>query len=100
LVRLADVPIYRSDAMTRHAESLQASSASAAPKAHIHPADLLDLGLAQGSTIKLTQADRAQAVLEVISDSAVARGVVRVPAAHSITAKLGPMIGVVTVEAA
>jgi NADH-quinone oxidoreductase subunit G len=100
LIRVADVPIYRSDSLARHAESLQATSASAAPKARIHPADLLELGLAQGSTVKLTQTDRAQAILEVMADPMVGRGVVRVSTAHPKTAKLGAMIGTVTVEAA
>ena len=100
LIRIADVPIYRSDSMARHAESLQATSASAVPKARMHPADLLELGLAQGSTVKLTQADRAQTVLEVMADPTVGRGVVRVATAHAQTAKLGAMIGAVTVEAA
>ncbi len=98
-VRIADVPIYRSDAIVRHAPALQETRASAAPKAWMHPEDVQRLGLADGARVKCRQG-RATAVLELASDHRVARGVVRIAAAHGATADMGPMIGPIDVEAA
>ena len=98
-VRVADVPIYRSDATCRHAPALQEAPASASPKARMNPADVQQLGLADGARVKCRQG-RASAVLELVSDHRVARGVVRVAAAFGATADLGAMIGPIDVEAA
>jgi NADH-quinone oxidoreductase subunit G len=98
LIRLADVPIYRSDALVRHAESLQQTRASAAPKARINPTDMQRLGLATGVKMKFTQEGAAAEVLELVADASVAQGVAVISAACAATKNLGPMIGPLEME--
>lgn len=100
LVRVADVPVYRSDAIARHAPALQEMRVSAPPKAWMNPADVQRLGLADGVKMKCVQGGRASAILEVASDACVAPGVVRLSAAHALSSELGPMIGPIELEAA
>ncbi|MEY3632216.1 MAG: dehydrogenase (quinone), subunit [Pseudomonadota bacterium] len=100
LVRLADVPIYRADSVSRHAEALQQTRASASPKLLMHPAEIDRLGLAVGSKVKCLQSGRAAAVVEVAADTRLARGVARLSAAHPISGQLGEMIGPIELEAA
>ena len=100
LVRVADVPIYRSDAIARHAPALQEMRVSAPPKAWMNPADVQRLGLADGVKMKCVQGGRASAILEIASDARVAPGVVRLSAAHALSSELGPMIGPIELEAA
>jgi NADH-quinone oxidoreductase subunit G len=100
LIRIADVPIYRSDVVSRHAPALQETRASAAPKALMNPADVSRLGLASGAKVKCTQYGRHSEILEIASDSRVAIGVVQISAAHRVSAGLGDMIGPIEMEAA
>jgi NADH-quinone oxidoreductase subunit G len=100
LVRLADVPIYRADSVSRHAEALQQTRASASPKLLMHPAEMDRLGLAVGSKVKCLQSGRAAAVVEVAADTRLAHGVARLSAAHPVSAQLGEMIGPIELEAA
>lgn len=100
LLRVADVPIYRSDSLVRHAESLQETRASAAPKARINPADLQRLGLASGAKMKCAQEASAAQVLELVADQSVAPGVALISAACAATKDLGAMIGPLELERA
>jgi NADH-quinone oxidoreductase subunit G len=100
LIRLADIPIYRSDAVVRHADSLQQTRASAVPKARINPADLQRLGLASGSKMKFMQEGAAAEVLELVADASVAQGVALISAACAATKNLGAMIGPLELEQA
>jgi NADH-quinone oxidoreductase subunit G len=99
-IRIADVPIYRSDAIARHAPALQEARASAVPKALMNPADVVRLGLASGAKVKCTQSGRQAQVFDVLADSRVAPGVVQISAAHPSTAGLGDMIGPIELEIA
>jgi NADH-quinone oxidoreductase subunit G len=100
LVRLADVPIYRADSVSRHAEALQLTRASGPPKLLMHPAEIDRLGLAVGSKVKCVQSGRAAAVVEIAAEPRLARGVARLSAAHPVSAQLGEMIGPIELEAA
>ena len=100
LVRIADVPIYRSDAISRHAPALQETRASAAPKAILNPADAQRLGLAAGVRVKCAQTARHGEIFEVAIDDRVAPGVVQISAAHRACASLGEMIGPIELEVA
>lgn len=100
LIRVADVPIYRSDAVTRHAPALQETRASAAPKAILNPADVQRLGLAPGVRVKCLQSGRQSEIFEVASDDRIARGVVQISAAHRASSHLGDMIGPIELEVA
>jgi NADH-quinone oxidoreductase subunit G len=97
--RIADVPIYRSDAVVRHAAALGQTRASASPSARMHPADLQEIGTVAGARLRFTQPGCAPADLPVVADPTVARGVVCLAAGHAVTAGLGPMIGPIALEA-
>lgn len=98
LVRVADVPIYRSDSLVRHAESLQQTRASADPKARLNPADLQRFGLVGGVRMKCIQDSHAADVFELVADPSVAPGVVLISAAFAATKNLGAMIGPLELE--
>jgi len=99
LQRIADVPIYATDALVRRATSLQLTVDARAPVVGL-PADLwAQLGLAAGAQVRVSQG-AAQAVLPARLDASLAADTVRVPAGHPATAGLGAMFGAVTVEKA
>ncbi len=88
LERVADVPIYRSDAIVRRAEALQQTNASKPPTARCHPDTLGQLGLSEGDTVRISTSHGA-VVLVATSDVTLARDCVRVPVAFEQTAALG-----------
>ncbi|MFA7623878.1 MAG: NADH-quinone oxidoreductase subunit NuoG [Pusillimonas sp.] len=97
LERVADMPIYRSDAIVRRAEPLQAAPASQPPVLRAHSATLASLGLAAGDSARVASA-AGQVVLAVQVDDGVAQGAVRVAAGFPQTLALGSAFGQVTVE--
>ncbi len=99
LQRVTDVPIYRTDAIVRRAEALQASQASRAPVARMHAQTLESLGLAQGATVRVKSAS-GQVELTAEVDNTLAAGAVRVSAGFAHTAALGSAFGQLNVERA
>jgi NADH-quinone oxidoreductase subunit G len=99
LERLADVPIYASDAIVRRSPPLQATADARPPRARVSPATAQALGLADGASVRVRQGD-ATALLDLQIDDRLADGVVRVAAAHASTATLGAMFGAIQVEPA
>ena len=97
--RVADVPVYFSDAMVRRAESLQQTSDAQAPKAVISQTLADTLGVVQGAAVKLKQGS-ASVVLNCAIDDGLPANVVRVAAGHASTAGLGAMFGAISVEKA
>jgi NADH-quinone oxidoreductase subunit G len=97
--RLADVPIYFSDALVRRSPPLQATRDAQPPKARVNARTLDTFQLAAGDKVRVRQG-QASALLELALDEALADGVVRVAAAHEATATLGPMFGPITLERA
>ena len=97
--RVADVPIYATDAIVRRAVSLQATADAAQPKAWLHSKELSKLGVQAGAQVKVAQG-QGSALLEVAADDGLPEGVVRVAAGHPMTAMLGAMFGTITVERA
>ena len=97
--RIADVPIYFTDALVRHAESLQRTRDAQTPKAWMPFAILTRAGVAAGDKVKVKQGS-AEAVLEAALDNALPANCVRVSAGHPATAGLGAMSGAMTVERA
>ena len=97
--RIADVPIYATDALVRRATSLQLTADARAPMASLPPALWSQLGLKEGDKVRIAQG-AAQAVLPAKVDETLAAGAVRVPAGHPDTAALGAMFGALTVEKA
>src|SRR5690606_38770692 len=99
LLRLADVPIYWTDSLVRRAESLQLTADARPPVASLHPATAAGLGLADGDRV-LVAMGAASVELPARIDPDIAERVVRVPAAHPLTAALGALVGPVTVTRA
>jgi NADH-quinone oxidoreductase subunit G len=91
------VPIHFSDALVRHAPSLQATKDAAAPAARMNTALLAKLGVASGGRVKVGAGGTAINLLAEL-DAGVPDNCVRIAAAHADTAALGPMFGSLTVE--
>jgi NADH-quinone oxidoreductase subunit G len=97
--RVADVPIYATDALVRRAAALQATHDARAPVVGLPSALWKQLNLAVGATVRVTQG-AASAVLPAREDMTLAPTAVRVAAGHTSTLSLGPMFGAIAVEAA
>jgi NADH-quinone oxidoreductase subunit G len=97
--RIADVPIYFSDAIVRRSTPLQETHAARPPKARVNAQTLQSFGVAAGDKVRVRQGD-ASALLEVELDESIAEGAVLVSAGHESTATLGPMFGPITLERA
>jgi NADH-quinone oxidoreductase subunit G len=97
--RIADVPIYSTDALVRRATSLQLTTDARAPQASLPTALWAQLGLNDGDKVRISQGS-ASAILPARVDATLAPTAVRVPAGHPDTAALGPMFGALTVERA
>ena len=98
LQRVADVPIYSSDAIVRRAGSLQQTRDAAAPRAWMNAALLAKLGLKDGQAVKVRQGE-GEAVVNAACDDRLPSDCVRLAAAHAATRDLGPMSGELSVEA-
>ncbi len=96
--RIANVPIYASDSLVRHAASLQMTADAARPVATLPAALWAQLGLAAGAKVRISQG-AAQAVLPARLDAMLAATAVGIPAGHPDTVALGAMFGAVSVEA-
>jgi len=97
LERLADVPIYSSDAIVRRSPPLQATADARVPQARVNAATARSLGVSDGDGVRVAQGEAA-AVLAVRVDAGLPDGVLRIAAAYAATAALGPMFGPVAVE--
>ena len=97
--RVADVPVYFSDAIVRRAESLQKTTDARTPRATMSAALANQLGVTTGDRVRVSQGTTA-IVIEAATDASLPDNVVRIAAAHPSTAALGPMFGVLTVEKA
>lgn len=97
LERVADVPIYRTDAIVRRAESLQQSPASAAPKARMNAETMGALALVAGNQVKVKSAS-GEVTLEVQQDDTLVNNTVRISHAFEQTAALGSAFAQLTVE--
>ncbi len=99
LERVADVPIYATDALVRRAEALQRTADARAPHAGL-PRDLWQrLGLQSGASVRVSQG-AASIVLPAVEDASLAGTAVRISAGHAGTAGLGAMFGPLNVERA
>jgi NADH-quinone oxidoreductase subunit G len=97
LERVAELPIYRSDAIVRRSEPLQASSSSRAPTARMNAATLASLGLAAGIRVKVATAHGA-VELETVQDDGLADRAVRIATGFPQTAALGAASGELKLE--
>ena len=99
LERIADVPIYSSDALVRRAPALQQTKDAAEPLAYMNPETLTALAIDSGGRVKVSQG-QGVSVLQACADTTVPPGCVRIAAAHPMTAALGDMFGPINVERA
>ena len=97
LHRVADVPVYFSDAIVRRAASLQQTRDAALPRAWMNAALLARLGLKDGQAVKVRQGE-GEAAVNAGLDDRLPRDCVRLGAAHPATRNLGPMSGELSVE--
>jgi NADH-quinone oxidoreductase subunit G len=95
--RIADVPIYATDAIVRRSGPLQATADARVPVAAVGPAMWAELGLVDGDRLEITGVDGTSTVA-VSRDASVASGTVRIAAGHPATTTLGPMFGAVRVK--
>jgi len=95
--RVADVPIYFSDAIVRRAASLQQTKDAELPRAWMNAALLARLGLKDGQAVKVRQGE-GEAEVSAARDDRLPRDCVRLAAAHPATRYLGPMSGELSVE--
>ena len=99
LERIADIPIYFSDAIVRRAKSLQLTADAKTPRARMSPALMQQLGIENGARVRVRQ-DDGEAVLHAQADGRLAENVVRIAAAHRSTASLGAQFASLTLEKA
>ena len=99
LERVADVPIYFSDAIVRRAHALQETTDARAPKVHISAVVARKLDVVDGAALKISQ-DAGSVVMQAVVDNTLPDTVVRVAAGHPETATLGAMFGPISVEKA
>jgi NADH-quinone oxidoreductase subunit G len=97
LQRIGEVPQYESDPIVRRSLPLKKTKYNIKPMARMSAAQLADLGLQEGDQVLVKQ-DKGSAVLTVKLDNHVAKGCVRVAAAHEDTIGLGDLMGDITVE--
>ncbi len=98
LERVADVPIYSTDATVRRAVSLQATSDARAPLVGVPSALWRQLRLEPGAKVLVGQGETA-VVLPAQEDAGLAPNAVRIAAGHPSTVGLGAMFGAITLEA-
>jgi NADH-quinone oxidoreductase subunit G len=98
LQRVADVPIYSTDALVRRAIALQKTRDAATPCVTLRGSELQKLGVQPGDFVKVSQG-KATVRLEAQVDDGLPAGVARVAAGHPATAELGAMFGTIAVEA-
>jgi NADH-quinone oxidoreductase subunit G len=95
--RVADVPLYLSDAIVRRAESLQQTTDARTPHAVLSVVLAEKLGVRSGDKIRVSQGTTT-IVIDCGTDGGLPDNVVRIAAAHASTAALGPMFGALSVE--
>jgi NADH-quinone oxidoreductase subunit G len=97
LQRIGEIPQYQSDSVVRRSPPLQKSKYTAKTVAGMHSMQLAALGLQDGDIVLVTQGG-GSATLTARADGRVAPGCVRIAGGNALTAALGDLMGVITVE--
>jgi len=95
--RVADVPLYFSDALVRRSPSLQATLDAAAPVARLNAATLARFGVVDGAEIVVKQGEGSVKLAAKV-DATVPDNTLRIAAAHAATVALGAQFSALTVE--
>jgi NADH-quinone oxidoreductase subunit G len=97
--RLADWPIYATDAIVRRAPSLQATADAAPVRAGLPTALWRSLGFTEPlAWVQIKRGSGTSVRLQAYHDPSLAASTVRVPAGSAATAALGSTFGELTVE--
>ncbi|VXC77615.1 NADH-quinone oxidoreductase subunit NuoG [Massilia sp. 9I] len=99
LERVADLPIYFTDALSRRSEPLQRTADANAPLVTLSKAVAEQIGVQSGDLVRVTQGS-GSAVLAATVDARLPSNAVRVAAGHPAVATLGAMFGEINVEKA
>ncbi|GAB3390356.1 NADH-quinone oxidoreductase subunit NuoG [Massilia agri] len=99
LERVADLPIYFTDALSRRSEPLQRTADANAPLVTLSKAVAEQIGVQSGDSVRVTQGS-GSAVLVATVDARLPSNAVRVAAGHPAVAGLGAMFGSINVEKA
>ncbi len=97
LQRIAEVPIYSTDAIVRRSRSLQQTRDAAPPVAWMNRALHERLGLREGDHVRVRQ-EGGEAVVPAAIDDRLPADCIRLAAARPETAALGAMFGTVGAE--
>ncbi|HWT16372.1 MAG TPA: NADH-quinone oxidoreductase subunit NuoG [Patescibacteria group bacterium] len=89
LIRIATVPIYKSDSVTRRSPALQATPLAHAPQVALNPADFAVAGLIQGAQAKVSDGTNS-IELPAVADARVPVGAAWIELGHAETAVLAP----------
>ena len=98
LERVADVPIYHSDALARRGQALATTSYGKQPRVRLSGETASSLSLTNGARVKVTQAGQTTRATVAV-DNRVPPGSVRIPLATEVSAALGNASATVTLEA-
>ena len=99
LERIADLPIYRSDAIVRRSQPLQSMPVSALSAARVNPLTLAQIGVTDGETVRVVSA-HSEIIIDVKADAGTPEGAVRLSAGFEQTAALGSVHGQLKMERA
>lgn len=88
LQRVADTPVYRTDAMVRRSEPLQEDKCSALPKAYMNQQVLTAHGLVSGDQVKVSS-EQGSVVLEAALLATLPDNTVKIAQSFAHTAVLG-----------
>ncbi len=97
LERVAEVAIYRTDAIVRRAESLQATEISRTPKARVNATTLSSLQVTDGDKVKVKSAT-GEGEFVVALDNQLADNTIRLAQGFEETVALGSAYAQLTVE--
>ena len=98
LERVADVPIYATDALVRRSPALQATRDAKPPQVSVGSTLWRQWGLQPGARVRVASAEAA-VELTACLDATLAEGTVRLCTGHAATAALGPSWHPVSVHA-
>jgi NADH-quinone oxidoreductase subunit G len=96
MTRIASLPIYRTDAVLRRADALNAHPLTRGAAARLNADDAARMGVTDGDTVKVD----SENALTVAVDDAVPAGAVWIESAYAATASLPPHGAVLTLSKA
>ena len=99
LERIADLPIYRSDAIVRRSQPLQEMSVSAQPQARVNPLTIAQLGVSDGDMVRV-RSELGEVMVGLKADAGTPVDAVRLAAGFEQTAALGSVHGQLKMERA